>query len=197
MARTKSTPKQQPKLSYYSTSGSDQHGVGGTSISGTREAHQSVIAVVAWAQTHGIEILPLTWLPQLDGIGTGGTSEISQSLVNAHLGFAFKRLNQERDSGLSPWKACMAELCITSQSPIRDHPNILSFHGICFETPNEDKSCVLPVLVSEKAKYGSLESLMKLPRGQSLSFDQRLHIIHEVTSAVALLHLCSRLHVPI
>ncbi|KAK3368036.1 kinase-like domain-containing protein, partial [Podospora didyma] len=182
--------------SYYSSSAAPSHGERGSSSSTTTTGppHASIISVLGWAQGHGVDILPLTWVPQFDSVGFGGTSEISQSLVNAHLGFVFKRLNRETQSGSSPWTACMNELCVLSQSPIKDHPNVLSLQGVCFDTPPEDKTSVLPVLVFEKARHGNLEQFMRTERGKSLSFSERLSMIHQITSAMGLLHSSGVVH---
>src|SRR5271170_964476 len=195
MARTKSVPKPTTTLasklpSFYSNS---------VALQSARydalqnEPHCDIIALLAQSQTHNVDIIPLTWLPQLESVGFSGTAEISQSLVNAHMSLAFKRILRADDDSLSEskaYRALISEVCILSQSPIRGHPNIVQLQGLCFEVPSGE-TAVCPVLVFEKAKFGSLREFMETKVGLGLSLDQRLDMIHQIAAAIAMLHSSS------
>jgi hypothetical protein len=195
MARTKSVPKPTNSLasklpSFYSNSVALQSACYDAL---QNEPHCDIVALLAQSQTHNVDIIPLTWLPRLESVGFGGTAEISQSLVNAHMSLAFKRILRADDDSLSESKAyrvLISEVCILSQSPIRGHPNIVQLQGLCFEIPSGE-TAVWPVLIFEKAKFGNLREFMETKVGLGLSFDQRLDMIHQIAAAIAMLHSSS------
>lgn len=153
-------------------------------------AHCDLISLFALTQKFKIDILPLTWLPHLEGLGVGGTAEIKQALINTQVDFAFKRLHH--DDGMltstsAAYRILIAEVCALGQSPMRNHPNVLKLQGICFDAVTQDV-VVHPVLVFEKAKFGDLESFMRSERGAQTSTDQRLAMLGQIASAASLLH---------
>jgi serine/threonine protein kinase len=107
------------------------------------------------------------------------------------MSLAFKRIRPINDNSISnAYQALISEVCILGQRPIRDHPHILRLQGVCFEAPSGETD-VWPVLVFEKAKYGSLKEFMEIERGSTLTFHQRLGMIYEIISAIALVHSSS------
>jgi hypothetical protein len=207
MARTKSTPRQSEvgtnldygpsttyssaSFSYYSSSGSFQSACHRDDSRKEDELHCNITSLLAQVQIHNIDILSVTWQSHLESIAFGGTAEISQSLLKAHMSLAFKRIRPIDHSSVSDaYQALISEVCILGQRPIRDHPHILRLQGVCFEAPSGEAD-VWPVLVFEKAKYGSLKEFMEIERGSTLTFHQRLCMIYEIVSAIALVHSSS------
>ncbi|KAF2648098.1 kinase-like protein, partial [Lophiostoma macrostomum CBS 122681] len=156
--------------------------------------HLNFISLLAQTQVHNVDIISLTWMPHLENVGFGGTAQLSQSLVNAHTSLVFKRpkiLTPESYSQM--YQAFISEICILSQDPIRNHPNIVRLQGICFEVSRGD-TVVRPVIVLEKAKYGDLRAFMKTERGSSMTLRERLDMLLQIASALDLLHQLGVIH---
>jgi hypothetical protein len=177
------------------------------------EFHYDFLSFLAVAQELETDILPITWHPELDEVGRGGTAKISQSLINLHMSFAFKRLKwpilpQSKESKRSESKnflALISEIFILCHPSIRGHPNIIQLEGICWDFPpiNEnipsEKQNVWPVLVFEKMKHRDLDRFLNSDTGRTLCLEDRLELCEDVAFAVATMHacrkqLCSLLH---
>jgi hypothetical protein len=151
--------------------------------------HDDFYAFLAACQALEIDLLPITWQPDLEDVGSGGQSKISQSHVNIRISFAFKRVRSDRSSvGQPSFKTLLTEISILGNDSIRLHPNIARLHGVCWEIVGEDAASILPVLVFGKSVHGDLARFMASPAGKGLSFGQRRAICGQILAGISLLH---------
>src|SRR5271168_3103668 len=83
------------------------------------------ISFVATAQRCQVDLLPITWQPALGIVGSGGFAEISQSLMNVQMSFAFKRV-LPRHQHESTFSRLETEISVLSHPRIRHHPNVIN-----------------------------------------------------------------------
>lgn len=178
-------------VSYYSNSIAYQSAIGGVQESPL--SHCDFLSFLAISQYLRIDILPITWQPALEDSGEGGTAQISQSIINAHLNFIFKRTNLSSPVSQKKWadsltyRALISEVRVLRSKHIRDHPNILQLQGICWEVVSVPQT-VRPVLVFEKAQLGNMRAFMESNLGKSLCLEDRMHLIVALASALRLMH---------
>lgn len=145
------------------------------------------------AQSLNIDFLPISWDSGQANIGKGGTAEISQSSINLETAFAFKRLASVSSARFEAQKtalfeALVAEISVLGHRSIREHQNIISLEGICWDIePLSER--VWPVLVFEKTQHGDLTTFMEHGAGTRLDLRNRLRLCAEVATAVSALHL--------
>ena len=136
-----------------------------------------------------VDILPITWQPALDSLGRGKFTFVNQSLVNVRTSFAFKR------SGAKfLYEDLLKEISILKIPRIRDHPNVNTLVGVCWEISVDPRLAlpdVRPVLVFPKAHGGSLKTFMAGKEGAKLELHEILCICLEVCQAMEVLHSCS------
>jgi serine/threonine protein kinase len=153
------------------------------------------LSFLAIAQRLKIDFLPITWQPELDNVGAGGTAKIRQSLINLQTSFAFKHFisqpAQTEANEAKVFKALMAEISVLGHPTIRRHPNIIELAGICWDVVAETGK-VWPVLVFEKAQYGDLQTFMRQVGGKQLGWEDRLKLCADVGRAVADMHSNSK-----
>ena len=157
--------------------------------------HCDFVSFLGVAQIFKIDFLPITWQPALDSVGQGATAEIHQALVALQTSFAFKRPILEVSLGSSEdedrlFQVLIAEISILGQSSIRDHPNILTLEGICWDITSGGQR-ILPVLVFEKTRHGDLQKFMRDDRGRRLDFMDRFQICIDVGRAILEVHSSS------
>lgn len=158
--------------------------------------HYDFISFLAAAQKCEVDFLPITWQPALEGAGSGGTAKISQSVINLQISLAFKRTtlpsrsSQEPDYESYTYRALMSEVVILSCPSIREQPNIIKLEGICWEIGGEGQ--VWPVLVFEKAEFGSMRSFMDSDQGKELHFEDRLKLCNKIGAAIMVMHSCRK-----
>lgn len=163
------------------------------------EAHNNFVRLLSVAMLLKVNLLPLTWSPALEGLGSGATAQISQFSLNVQTTFAFKRFNHiNPNSDLSDeqflnqqYNALIAEIIALSSPHIYNHPNIVNLEGISWEIL-DDSVGVFPVLVFRRAECGDLRRFLSSPEAVDLSFDDRLAICVEVVRALKIMHECGR-----
>ncbi len=150
------------------------------------------------AQSLKIDFLPITWQPELDKVGEGGTARILQSLINIQTTFAFKRLKHpwSRMDEYQYMRALIAEISVLGHPSIRYHPNVASIEGICWDVVLGGKE-VWPVLVFEKARYGDLTKFMTSGLGKELDSKHRLEMLFDIALAIRDLHATGRFLKPL
>jgi hypothetical protein len=146
-------------------------------------AECDLIAFLSIVQKCNIDYLPLKWQPALSNLGTGGCGTISQSTFIANTPLAFKRFHDDRDFD---FLSLISEVLILSQSPIRNHPNIINLEGICWEIKPTTEEAV-PVLVFEKAAW-DLQQFMNAHDGRNMSINDQLRICADIGSTIMTLH---------
>ena len=149
-----------------------------------------LISLLTTIQNCGAELLTTKWQPALESLGEGGTAEVSQSLVNWGLGFAYKRNNDEHSGS---YKHMIPEISALESLQVRVHPKVVDLEGVCWEIRNR---VALPVLVFPKAELGDLRSFMQSSQGSCLEFDARLHLCVDIAKGVSVLHDSGRMRQP-
>ena len=132
-----------------------------------------LITFIAVAQKLNIRFLPITWQGARGSIGRGGTSNISQAVVNEDTSFAFKRI-AERDkvheSDDTLFQRLICEIVVLRHRGLGIY--LAPLEGICWEVvpsrsvhewEEEETTCVSvdkiwPVHVLEATLYGDLYS---------------------------------------
>lgn len=161
----------------------------------------NLITFLAIAQKLEIDFLPIKWQPALSKVGAGGTAEIRQSLIHLQMSFAFKRLKDaawidEIDESERPkemktgFQVLISEILVLGHPSVRDHPNIISLLGICWDIL--PSGCVWPVLVFERTALVDLWSFAESEEGKNISIETRLKLCADVATAVRDLHQSSK-----
>jgi Protein tyrosine and serine/threonine kinase len=161
----------------------------------------NLITFLAIAQKLEIDFLPITWQPTLSEVGAGGTAKIRQSLIHLQMSFAFKTIKDakwidEIDETQRPrevktrFQALISEISVLRHPSVREHPNIISLLGICWDIL--PSGCVWPVLVFEKTALRDLWSFAASEEGKNISIETRLKLCADIATAVRDLHQSSK-----
>lgn len=159
------------------------------------------ITFLAAAQKLGVPFLPITWQPKRPSLGEGGTSQISQALINLQTTLAFKRVS-DRDKLKTPkeeiLRRCINEMTVLWHPAVRSHPNVLELQGICWDvspktqdraeaTPlqSANDETVWPVFVFERSHFEDLYHFARSPVGRELGITDRLKICLQIGEAIA------------
>jgi hypothetical protein len=145
-----------------------------------------LITFLAASQLLKVDLLPITWQPQLGVIGTGGTARVSQSAVDIRTSFAYKRMYSNASNERN-YEQLAAEVAALKAQFILGHPNIVQLEGICWELNSTDRR-VLPVLVFEKADHGDLKQFMEVA-GRTVEFGTRAKWCVDLAGALQSLHV--------
>src|ERR1700744_4738260 len=98
------------------------------------DPHTDLISFLTAAQKCGVELLTTTWQPALESLGEGSTAEVSQSIVNRELGFAYKRSSHEDLDRLpGSFKHMVLEMVALESPRVKLHPNVVDMEGVCWE----------------------------------------------------------------
>lgn len=189
-----------PGLIRFSSSGRDFASATSTNPQKGQQPY-NLITFLAIAQKLKIDFLPITWLPALSAVGAGGTAQIRQSLIHLQMSFAFKIIKDakwidEIDETQRPremkgrFQALISEISVLGHPSIREHPNIISLLGICWDIL--PSGCVWPVLVFERTTLGDLWSFAESEEGKNVSIETRLKLCADVATAVRDLHQSSK-----
>lgn len=81
------------------------------------------------------------------------------------------------------------ELRALTHHPLKMHENIVDFHGLMWE--QEDSGRILPVLLIEKADYGTLSDLQEQTQ---LDFSTKMELCYDVAKGLEALHACGVAH---
>ena len=159
------------------------------------------LTFLAIAQKLKIDFLPITWQPALDEIGRGATGKIRESLINLQTSFAFKVPKdttsiESMDETIRPveirtlFQALISELSILGHPLFREHPNVISLLGICWDVL--PSGTVWPVFVFEKTPLGDLWRFAKSEEGKNMPIDMRLKLCADIANAITDLHQSSK-----
>ena len=157
-----------------------------------RDTQHGLLSFIGIAGALQTDFLDITWQPALDKLGRGGTAEVLQSLVDADTSFAFKRSVVVKWAGNSItesqiFKMAMAEVLVLGHNLLRLHPNIVNFHGICWEFDSGSEKAY-PVLVFEKAQLGNLQIFMETQEGKGINLEQKMSLCADVAEGTLALH---------
>ena len=152
------------------------------------ETEYDLIMFLATAQASNIDFLPIPWNPALEGLGTGRTGDVRETYINLRASLAFKRvaipwLRQSSESDV--FMALLSEIYILGQPLIRQHPNIVTLEGLCWDFADQSAKA-WPVLIFEKTELGNIEKFAR--SRNTLSWSQRIDLCADIGSAVDLMH---------
>ena len=158
--------------------------------------HCDFISFLAICQWRGIDILGITWQSALERVGRGATAHIYQSQINPQISFAFKSVTPSSSGSdeFTIFRTLMSEVLVLGHPVIRNHANIVTLVGICWDvaTSGVGEDAVWPVLIYEKAECGDLTQFMESEVGRDLPFDQRLHLCIDIGTALMVMHSCCK-----
>jgi Protein tyrosine and serine/threonine kinase len=161
----------------------------------------NLITFLAIAQKLEIDFLPVTWQPALSAAGAGGTAEIRQSFIHLQMSFAFKIIKdaewvdkidetQRSREMRARFQALISEISVLGHPSVREHPNIISLLGICWDILAS--GCVWPVLVFERTALGDLWSFAESEAGKNVSIETKLKFCADIATAIRDLHRSSK-----
>lgn len=154
--------------------------------------HCDFMSFLAICQWRGLDILGITWQPALERVGRGATAHVHQSQINPQTSFVFKRVTPStfESDEYTIFRTLISEVLVLGHPVIRDHANIITLVGICWDvaTSGDGEDTVWPVLVYEKAECGDLTQFMKSELGRGLSFDQRLGLCIDIGTALMVMY---------
>ncbi|KAI0193441.1 kinase-like domain-containing protein [Astrocystis sublimbata] len=171
----------------------------------------SLITFLSAVQDLKIEILPLQWQSTRRLVGKGGTSQISQAVVNPETSIAFKRVSEEDRLRLDDEEILgriVSEVLVLAHEAIRGRLNILELQGVGWDvspflrgknpepesTVSLSNTEVWPVLLFEMSRYGDLGRFAASPAGRSLDHAARLNVCLQVGWALATMHSNKVIH---
>ena len=137
-----------------------------------------------------IDQFPFTWYSGMGELGRGKTAQIQQSVINLETQFAFKRFTfpgSEEPDEAQIIRAALIEILALSHPALRDHPNILKLHGVCWDISSSG-NLFRPVLVVEKTSLGDLGHFMS-EHGSAIDGNTRVEMCADVIRVVANLHI--------
>ncbi|KAK6519439.1 hypothetical protein TWF281_003273 [Arthrobotrys megalospora] len=183
----------------------DRYSVSRTSFSATLNQptteSDDLLGFLAVVEHRKIDILPFQWdnSGMLSGIlGIGGTAKISKGVKVSttrgdNLGLVFKRTQSEirYEDPAKIFRSVLSEVYILGHPVVREHPNINSLQGICWETINGRP---WPVLIFKQAPYGDLGQFMRTEAGMKLRFEDKIKLCWEIGNALHLMHHCNAIH---
>lgn len=83
-----------------------------------------------------------------------------------------------------------SEISVLRHPWIREHPNVISLEGICWEAAPDGQ--MWPVLVFKKAEFGNLKEFAESEIGQGMSFEDRCKLCASIAVAVRDMHMCRK-----
>jgi serine/threonine protein kinase len=157
--------------------------------------NHNLVSILGIAQRLNIDQLPISWQEPLGYLhdsehgAKGGQANISQSLVDVIVSFAFKRFKSLQRNPVAVqavWQAIVNEMTVLGHEYLQNHPYIVRLQGICWELSKDDH--VWPVLVFQKTELGDLSSFAKSGALESLSLEKRLKICMQMGIAMSDMH---------
>lgn len=157
------------------------------------DCNHNFISFLAMAQKLKIGFVPTTWYSGSAALGHGATSQVYQSQLDVVKGLAFKKLSRQcQISEDQHYASLVSEMLILKAKGVVDHPNIAKLMAIAWEVP-DGSSAVWPVLVSDRAQFGTLsEYCLLFPQGEPVVNQERLRLCIETARAILTLHSCSK-----
>ena len=164
-------------------------------VAGLDSEHLTMYCFLSLAQSHGLEIMPITWEPGREILGRGASGHVNQSLIDIRTSLAFKKHTGDGQNELAVrelLRAWMLEIAILCHPQIQRHPNIIELEGIAWDI-DPSRSTILPVLVYQRSQLGTLSMHIENNVGK-LSLSHKLKLCFDLASALEMLHSCSKHH---
>lgn len=172
--------------------------VGATPIGSRDESRPlDLVTFLAIAQNAEIDFVSITWPRGLSEIGIGATAKVHKSLINLQKSLAFKIVegaewierideSQRPEQIKTRFKELISEIEVLTHPAVREHPNITSLLGICWDILPRGR--VWPVLLFEKAPFGDLWSFAATEAGQKMGIKTRIKLCSDIATAIRDLH---------
>jgi len=90
-------------------------------------------------------------------------------------------------------RSLMLELRVLAHDPIQHHENIVDFLGIAWETDPFDLTRKWPVIIMERATYGTLSDFLN-QIDSIIPFKQKVSLALDIALGLKVLHACGILH---
>ena len=87
-------------------------------------------------------------------------------------------------------KSTISEILVLSHHPLKDHENIVDFLGITWDIELDSEQSIWPVLILERAEFGSLDLFTGVPH----PFATKLQLCTDIARALLCLHSCGVAH---
>lgn len=153
----------------------------------------NLISFVGAAQLLAVDFLPITWHSALTEAGRGGTATLRERLINSTLSLLFKRVHPQHfqqygtDATSKVYETLAAEISTARHADVVKSAHLAHLEGISWDV--ESDGTVWPVLVYEKAEYGSVRTTMEKRQNEApLDIHAKLRICEHVANGLATLH---------
>jgi hypothetical protein len=163
------------------------------SKSGYVDRKFDLIDFLAIAQAFSMRLLPITWESGRAQVGLGGTSKITQAMLNNEVSLAFKCLQDEDKIAENSTKnlyLLVNEIVTLKDPSFAGHPNIAQLHGICWDIASDDS--VWPALVFEKSHLGDLSHFAAVTTWNDVNLSDRVRLCLEIGHALVDMHKNSK-----
>ena len=145
-----------------------------------------------------------TFMPKFDDseVRHGQSGQVYGFFRRKHqTGIAFKRFRTSGTETKAAFQALISEVMVLEHPVFKKHPNLPQLGGITWDVnvQNKDLIGVMPVLIFERSKYGSLRDYLSSRGSPQPTASQRLQLCADIGRAIEALHafslfnLCDRL----
>jgi serine/threonine protein kinase len=110
-------------------------------------------------------------------------------------GIVIKRLRHQSSStsdDANRLAAILFELRVLTHKPLHEHQNIVTFVGLLWEGDPLGRNLLWPILIMERAEYGSLSQFQQ--RRFTLRYQTKRHLCADVAAGLDALHACGIVH---
>ncbi|KAF2805740.1 kinase-like protein, partial [Mytilinidion resinicola] len=155
-------------------------------------------------QFNYLDFLPITWHAAMEQVGIGGTASLRERLVNISQSFVFKRVHPrhfpqhaKQTAESLVFKLLVKEIYVASHGDLFVCENVVNLEGVSWDIENDVDEKAWPVLVYEKAKYGSIKTFIEEKSsglGIELGFSERLELCAQIARGIGCMHRAGIIH---
>lgn len=163
---------------------------------GLPNSRNTFITFLGTAQVLSVDFLPITWNPALKAAGAGGTATLHERSISRNLSLVFKRVDPDNFPHYAEkvtedlvYRTLAAEIATARHPNVVKNDHLAHLEGVCWDIERGGK--VWPVLVYEKAGYGSLKSIVEshqVVEPTTLEVAAKLRICTHIARGLATLH---------
>ncbi|PVH99786.1 hypothetical protein DM02DRAFT_656069 [Periconia macrospinosa] len=169
---------------------------------GLLDSRNTLLSFLGTAQLLSVDLLPITWNPALKDVGAGGMATLHERSISRNLSLVFKRVDPnnfphytEKATEDMVYRTLAAEIATARHYEVVESDYLAHLEGVCWDIERGGK--VWPVLVYEKARYGSLKSIVESPQivaPTTLDVTAKLRICTHIARGLATLHHSAIVH---
>jgi hypothetical protein len=160
-------------------------------LANPNDCHDNLIALLATAQKHQVDLLSITSQPARGPLGIGASATVNQSTANLSmdLSLAFKNFVPENASGSRNrlYRSMIQEILILRQPAIYKARNIIDLWGISWDVHLQTNS-IRPVFVYRKGGLGTIAEFFRKGPGQDYSVHEKLKLCEGIAVGLSFLH---------